>query len=154
MEKLLKKLQRDFPAITFEPDSSFRWSPMNTTVYYDVNTSDSRSASWSLLHELGHAHRHHKTYTFDFELLRLESEAWDAALDLASRYSVDIDHDHIQDCLDTYRDWLHQRSTCPLCGCVSLQVTPSAYECFNCKTNWKVSASRFCRPYRRLVLNG
>jgi hypothetical protein len=90
----------------------------------------------------------HQTYRSDFELLLLEVAAWDKAKQLAASQGITMDEEHIQDCLDTYRDWLHERSTCPRCGTVSLQASPSEYNCHNCSASWQVSKSRFCRPYR------
>jgi predicted RNA-binding Zn-ribbon protein involved in translation (DUF1610 family) len=59
-----------------------------------------------------------------------------------------LNPDHIQDCLDTYRDWLHRRSRCPTCGMHVLQDKSNSYKCFNCGTSWQVSGRRFARPYR------
>jgi hypothetical protein len=143
---ILPKLQRDFPDIAFTEGSDFYWSPQQQTVFYA-----SQGDAWSLLHELSHALLGHARYQSDFELLALEVAAWDKARVLAPDYGVTIDEDHIQDCLDTYRDWLHQRSTCPRCGTKSLQTDAQHYQCFNCQTIWKVTASRFCRPYRQLT---
>lgn len=104
---------------------------------------------WSLLHETGHALLDHTSYKADFELLRLEVEAWERAKLLAADLDVAIDEDHIQDCLDTYRDWLFKRSICPQCNTKCLQQGDFVhYRCFNCHTVWRVSSSRFCRAYR------
>jgi hypothetical protein len=52
--------------------------------------------------------------------------------------------------LDTYRDWLYKRSICPTCTAKCLQQGDFVhYRCFNCHTTWRVTASRFCRAYRR-----
>jgi ribosomal protein S27AE len=148
MAPLVKQIASDYPALSFLPGNAFSWSPQQQTVYYH---NGHEHFAWSLLHELGHALRQHQSYSSDIELVLLEAEAWEEASTIASRYDIVIDADHIQDCLDTYREWLHQRSTCPTCGSSSLQSTSESYQCFNCHTEWKVSASRFCRPYRRLT---
>lgn len=57
--------------------------------------------------------------------------------------------DHIQDCLDSYRDWLHKRSLCPDCRLSSIQINERTYACIFCHKQWHVTAERFCRPYRR-----
>ncbi len=150
MRTLIKKLPKDFPALTFEPGADFCWSPKTKTVVYATTVEDETVAAWSLLHEVAHALLDHNRYGSDFELLHLEAAAWHKAAELAKAYDYMIDGDHIQDCLDTYRDWLHQRSTCPVCGTTSLQETSRKYRCHNCSTSWTVTASRFCRPYRRL----
>lgn len=103
---------------------------------------------WALLHEVSHALLGHQTYHTDVELLQLEVAAWARAEQLAADFDIHIEADHIQDCLDTYRDWLHGRSICPTCTTRSLQQSDHHYRCHNCHTSWRVSASRFCRPYR------
>ncbi len=148
--ELLQQLKKDFPAISFKTGSKHFWSPHDKRITYILEDQESPEAIWALLHEVGHAVLEHDKYESDFELLRLEVAAWQNASELAGRYGLEIDEEHVQDCLDTYRDWLHRRSTCPGCGNHSLQKDPKTYECFNCHTVWKVSVSRFCRPYRRL----
>jgi len=151
MQRLLARLAADFPELTFRAGEAFCWSPGDKQIVYRIGISEENVGVWSLLHELGHATLDHSTYQSDFALLQLEVAAWEAARDLAATYGHQIDPDHIQDCLDTYRDWLHRRSTCPTCGNKSLQETARQYACFNCDTRWHVTASRFCRPYRRLA---
>lgn len=150
MDTLLNKLSKDFPKIHFESGNTFIWSPKRQAIMYKNLPTSNSAAVWSLLHELGHALLAHNSFDSDFELLLMESAAWDKAQELAKRYQMSIDPSHIQDCLDTYRDWLYQRSTCPGCTSCSLQTDSRTYECFNCGTTWQVSQSRMCRPYRRL----
>jgi hypothetical protein len=66
-------------------------------------------------------------------------------------YNLNQEDDHVQNCLDTYRDWLHRRSSCPQCGAHVLQRDVSTYQCFNCQTRWHVSSGRFVRPYRKML---
>ncbi len=150
MLTLLAKLEKDFPELTFEAGTEFCWSPKTQCITYYADPDDETVAAWSLLHEVAHADLGHNRYGSDFELLHMEAAAWHQAAKLAEKYGYEISSDHIQDCLDTYRDWLHQRSTCPRCGTTSLQATARKYQCHNCSTSWTVTASRFCRPYRRL----
>lgn len=148
MEKLIAKLQAEFPELQFTPGKQFSWSPETGEISYNAQTAD-RRAAWSLLHETGHALLRHRTYKADFELLRLEVAAWEKARELAQEIGLAINEDHIQDCLDTYRDWLYKRSICPTCTTKCLQQDDySFYRCFNCHAVWRVSASRFCRAYR------
>jgi len=147
---LLNKLKSSFPDIVFEPGKTFVWSPKSGHVIYkDDLSQDDEVASWSLLHEVGHALLGHNNYESDFQLLTLEVAAWDKAKELAKQFGYKIDSEHIEDCLDTYREWLYQRSTCPHCTSASLQQDNHTYSCFNCGTVWHVSSSRMCRPYRR-----
>lgn len=149
MKNLLKKLESDYPDIQFIEGESFYWSPKDSSVTYTAISPAPEVAAWSLLHEVSHGILKHSVYTSDFELVQLEVAAWQHAEELGKKYGIKIDPDHIQDCLDTYRDWLHRRSTCPTCGNVSTQADARTYKCFNCKSSWSVSNSRFCRPYRR-----
>lgn len=149
MKTLINTIQQAYPHITFAPADRFYWQPEMQTVHYAPDdTSD--QAHWSLFHELAHALLGHKTYRTDLELLLLEAEAWTYAKALLQAHhpSSPIAEDHIQDCLDTYRDWLHARSMCPSCDQVGLQQTKYAYHCINCRQAWRVSMQRFKRPYR------
>jgi hypothetical protein len=150
MQKLLKTLQKDYPKVTFAPGETFSWSSRKQTIHYPQFAGESVTAIWSLLHEMGHALLEHHTYQSDFELVKLEAAAWDKAAQLGQKYGHTIDVDHIQDCLDTYREWLYQRSTCPKCLINSLQRDLHTYCCYNCNTQWRVSRSKLCRPYRLL----
>jgi predicted RNA-binding Zn-ribbon protein involved in translation (DUF1610 family) len=149
MDKLITTLETRFPRLKFTPGKQFYWSPETGEIFYRPGTSG-REAEWSLLHETGHAALKHHSYQGDFELLQLELEAWAQARRIGQEIGIGISEDHIQDCLDTYRDWLYKRSICPTCGTKCLQQDDyTHYSCFNCHTVWRVSASRFCRAYRR-----
>lgn len=149
MDEIIAELRAKFPALRFTAGSQFSWSPETGEILYKANARG-RQDTWSLLHETGHALLKHVSYKADFELLRLEIAAWEHARGLARDLNITIDEDHIQDCLDTYRDWLHKRSICPNCTNKSLQQGDFVhYRCFNCHTIWRVTASRFCRAYRR-----
>ena len=149
MQKLLDSLKDAFPSLRFTAGNTFYWSPETNEVFYKTSTTDSNHI-WSLLHETGHGLLGHAHYKTDVELLKMEVAAWDKAKGLAQHFGVAIDEEHIQDCLDTYRDWLYRRSLCPGCGTQCLQADASShYRCFNCHTRWHVSPSRFCRAYRR-----
>ena len=149
MDKLIGELQTRFPDLRFTAGRQFYWSPETGEIFYKAEARG-RHATWSLLHETGHALLEHRGYKADFELLRLEINAWQRARQLAEALQIEIDEEHIQDCLDTYRDWLHKRSICPNCTTKSLQQGDFVhYRCFNCHTTWRVTASRFRRAYRR-----
>ncbi len=149
MEVLLRALRKDFPGILFKSSDDFYWSPKENSVYY--TDAKRKSDLWSLLHETSHGILNHKTFGTDFELLQLELAAWEKAKRLAVMYHVVIDTNHIEDCLDTYRDWLHKRSLCPSCKVKCMQVNTATYRCINCNTAWRVSANRHCRPYRAKI---
>jgi hypothetical protein len=145
---LVTKLTQDHPEITFTAGDEFRWSPSDATILYDIHNRDDAS----LLHELAHALLHHATYTKDIELIEMERDAWNYALtQLASRYTVTISDEQIQGSLDTYRDWLHARSTCPHCKATGVQVKQHQYKCLACHTNWRVNEARVCALRRYTI---
>lgn len=149
MEKLLEALRSGYPDLTFSPGKTFCWVPETQEVLYKEAPLENEQALWSLLHETGHALLNHKTYQADIELVSMEVAAWKKAKAVADKFNLTIDEDHIQDCLDSYRDWLYRRSICPTCTTKCLQQSDSRhYRCFNCHTTWKVTSSRFCRTYR------
>ena len=145
---LLDKCQKLLPKIRFIEASSFYWSPRNNSVYMNNEALADQAGQWALLHESGHALSNHQSYQTDAGLLILEVEAWRAAVILGKKLGVVISEDHVQECLNTYRDWLYARSTCPTCSLNSLQIDETTYLCINCSCKWSVSSSRFCRPYR------
>jgi len=143
----ISRLSRDYPDFKFQKGRSEHWSPRANSITYQPNQAFT-DLRYGVLHELAHALLGHKTYASDFELLKLEGLAWQKAADIGRKYKVNIDTEHVQNCLDTYRDWLHRRSTCPVCGNHGLQKDSRAYQCFNCRAVWRVSSGRFVRPYR------
>ena len=138
---LILKLQQDFPDITFVEDDMFSWSPTTNTVHYDLAEAN---AAQLLIHELSHGLLGHHTYKRDVELLAMETEAWTKAKELASTYNITLVDDTIEDHLDTYREWLHARSTCPACKATGYQVTATTYECPACTHGWRVNEARIC----------
>lgn len=148
MQILLKTLRKKFPELRFTAGLQFSWSPENSEIIYKLGASG-QQATWSLLHETGHALLEHQTYGADFELLQLEVAAWEKAKHIAEELGIKIDEDHVQDSLDTYRDWLYKRSICPECNTKCLQQDDTnTYRCHNCHATWQVTASRFGRSYR------
>ncbi len=144
-KSLLHQIKLDYSDVTFTSSKSFYWSADSRTVFFDEHSKD---AIWSLLHELGHMTHGHSTYNSDIRLLRMEVEAWDKAREIAQTYNVVIDEDHIQDCIDSYRSWLHERSICPRCSQVGAEKSGGDYNCINCGSSWHVTENRFCRVYR------
>lgn len=146
MEQLIRKLQCDHPNLVFTVGEAYCWSPKRNEIFYA--SSDSQADIAGLLHETGHARLGHNGFTSDLELLRKEVDAWQEALSLAKEYNLKIDQQHIQDCLDTYRDWVFHRSRCPQCLASGFQQQAKRYICLNCSTTWNVTSSRLRRPYR------
>jgi hypothetical protein len=152
MDTLVANLQRDYPQLSLRTESSFYWSATTEQIFYDVR-DQTIFGKWSLLHEVGHALLSHNHFQLDLQLLQYELAAWEYAKTLGQRYELAAQEDYIQDCLDSYRDWLHKRATCPTCGTTSIQsdVSPQKYYCFNCHRQWQVGSSRLCRIYRRRI---
>lgn len=146
---VLALLKANNSHLSFRKSNDFYWSPKDKAVYYSADSLDTDEGIWALLHEVSHGLVGHTTYSNDFELLLYEVEAWEKAKHVATEYGVAIGNEHIERCLDTYRDWLYSRSTCTNCQVNSFQVSPQIYLCINCGDKWQVSASRFCRPYRK-----
>lgn len=143
----LKQIVADFPLLTFQESDAFKWLPKERTIHYVANEL---YAAEHLLHELAHAELQHSDYTDDVTLLSMEREAWQYAVaHLASRYEVAIDDELIQDDLDSYRDWLHARSTCPNCTANGIQTDSAAYTCIVCHHSWKVNEAIHTRLQRR-----
>lgn len=148
--ELITRLQKSYPQFRFEAGKQANWSPRSHTISYSPDESFSKRAC-GLLHELSHALLEHADYKTDFELLKMEADAWHLAAQLGKDYAIDIDEDYIQNCLDTYRDWLYRRSSCPACGVHVMQNDHDHYQCYNCQTTWHVTTARFLRPYRKTV---
>jgi hypothetical protein len=147
--KLINILSARVPqAVQFKAHTTYYWSPAEKTVYYQ-EADDTEVGNWTLLHEACHAILWHENYQSDFELLQLEVGAWHEAEKLALELQIELDHEHVQDCLDSYRDWQYKRSLCPTCDLGGVQINQKTYQCFFCEQTWTVSGQRFCRPYRR-----
>ena len=138
---LLPKLQAQYPQLLFTPGDRFLWSPDKQTVFYDEADPGNTSL---LLHELAHGLLEHHDYSKDVELVAMETEAWDKARELAPNYAVKIPEDVIQDTLDSYREWLHARSTCPQCDATGYQSGKKEYTCVACSHVWRVNEARIC----------
>lgn len=140
MTNLLQQLQQDFKNIKFVQGKTDAWSPKTKEIYYSLPIS-----KYSLLHELGHALDKHVTYKLDIQLLKLEADAWQKARQIAQKYNLKIPQKYINDCMNTYKDWLLSRSKCPNCDLVGLQSSKDLqYGCCNCFLNWSVPFEAKC----------
>jgi len=148
MSLLIQKLKAAHPDITFTEADQFLWSPHNQTVYFNTEAPNAEAL---LLHELSHALLGHRTYERDVELVSMETAAWEKAAVYAKENAVhftginlNLSDDVIQDHLDTYREWLHARSTCPECSANGYQTDVLKYTCPACLHSWKVNEARLC----------
>lgn len=145
---IISRLKKDYPQFLFKESARFSWSPTDKTIYYlDKNSNNDY---YYLFHELSHALLAHANYNYDVELIAMECRAWDTAMDLADKYNLKIEETAIQSTLDTYRDWLHERSTCPECKATGVQTGKYTYKCLACNYRWRVNEARICalRRYR------
>ncbi len=147
---LLKQLEKDYPKLAFKASDVFCWSPSKKTVFYSQLTSSHQKAL--LLHELAHALLKHRDFDQDIDLLHQERVAWEHAKEtLATRYNVKITEEDIETALDSYRDWLHQRSKCPDCASNAPQTKTGTYRCIVCGCQWRANDARLCQLRRYKV---
>ncbi len=142
---LLHKLKTDYPDIHFMPSATFVWTPETKTVFYD---SQGPQVKALLLHEVAHGLLDHQDYRRDVELLAMEAAAWDRAKELAEHYHYPLKEDVAEEHLDTYRDWLHARSTCVTCSATGYQTGKDTYACPACTAQWRVNEARICELRR------
>jgi hypothetical protein len=141
IHSLLPKLTTDFSHLTFTAGDLFSWSPSKQTVFY--SESDPENVTL-LLHELSHGLLEHRRYSKDIELLAMEAAAWDKTLQLAKAYEIELTPDLAEQNLDTYREWMHARSTCPTCEATGYQTKKDTYSCVACGGTWRVNEARLC----------
>ena len=127
-ENLLKTLQNSFPNLVFKPSHKFLFHPPKTILF---NQTDANFPSL-ILHEIGHAELGHYDFKTDIARLRMEVAAWEKARELAPKFNITIDENLIESELDTYRDWLHQKSKCKKCGLTRYQTNDGRYHCPFC----------------------
>ena len=123
----LARVKADFPEFRFTSGKRFTFRPPRTIVIEEDGNS------LFLLHELGHALLRHRDFKTEVERLKMEVMAWEKAKELAPKYEVEIDEDLIEGELDTYRDFLHQKSRCPECGLTRFQTPDGVFHCPRCE---------------------
>lgn len=128
--KLVLRLAVDYPELRFRVGKKFMFRPPRT-----VMMEAGRASGWELqlLHEVGHALSGHRDFRTDPERLKMEREAWERARGLAATYNIWYDEEFVEGALDTYRDWLHQRSACPECGLTRYQTQDGRWHCPGCE---------------------
>lgn len=136
LNTLLKQLKADHPKLLFKKSERFTFQPPNTILY----CTKTERPDLQLLHELGHYLNHDTDYASDIALLRIESNAWATAKKLAIKYHIGWDEDFIQVKLDSYRDWLHSASLCPICQINGYQSGQN-YHCPLCGKLWPRNAT-------------
>lgn len=134
-------LKNTYPDFKFAYGKRFKFCYPNRISLENPNFSTVPYQIFALqtLHELGHAICKHKDYTIDVSRLKIECEAWETAETVYKKLPKDLkdgfswDTDYIEDSLDTYRDWLHQKSKCKNCGLTRYQTKDGTYHCPRCE---------------------
>ena len=140
IKHLVSVLANDYPQFQFKEAQDFSYQSSSRTISYNPLTN---SAETLLLHELAHALLNHIDYHFDIELLKMETDAWHYAKTvLAPKYKLKLDLGLVDETLETYRNWIFERSSCPKCGSVGHQKKDNTYTCLECGTVWKVNAAK------------
>lgn len=129
-QKLVDKLRADYPDLVFKTGKKFAFRYPKTITIGPSEPFD----ELLLLHEVSHAILDHQDYAQDLERVKMENAAWEKAKKLALKYDIEVNEDLIQDELDTYRDWLHQKSRCPACGLTRFQTPDRRYHCPRCES--------------------
>ncbi len=140
-------LQPELKHLTLKQGEVFGWDHTACAITYAPHAPDTEAY---FLHECGHALLGHCGHPHDVELISMERAAWDKAHELGAQYGVTIDAALIESSLDTYRDWLHARSLCPLCSATGVQTATHGYRCLACAHEWRSNDARTCslRRYR------
>ncbi len=150
MIDVLSRVAKKYPEITLTPGTDFSWSYETSVITYPTEVEQNNVFVASLCHELGHAFCTHKHFKNDIELIKLEREAWNEGSKIAKDvFGIDIPDQHIERCLNTYRDWLYERAVCPTCKQCGMQSGALEYRCVFCHTIWTVNASRLCRVIKK-----
>lgn len=131
----IEELKKEFGQFSFISGQRFKWK-YPKSIYFEEN-EDIPFQYFALLtlHELGHGLSGHKDYKTDVERLKIESEAWQRAkreISAHKNWGVEYDEDFAENELDSYRDWLHQKSKCKKCGLTRYQTADGKYHCPNC----------------------
>lgn len=126
----LARVRADFPDIRFVTGERFIFRPPRTVVV--PKNADSEADALRLLHEVGHALSRRWSFDTEVERLKIEVIAWAKARELAPLYGVTADDELIESELDSYRDFLHQKSRCPSCGLTRFQTPDGVFHCPKC----------------------
>ena len=133
------------------PGNVFSFNANTKTITYVPEELENSDGSLALLHEIAHMKLGHFSYSYDVELLALEHEAWEETRRLAKEYGLEVDEEHIKECLESYDKWLDKRATCPKCCEYSLQKDKRTFGCFAFDCHWKVN-ERKDREVRKKIL--
>lgn len=129
----LESLKKTYPDFTFRPGRKFLFRPKTSIYYLEANNN----FRLLLLHELAHALLGHFSYKKSLERLKIERDAWEKTRELCKTHSVPFDEDLAEAELNTYRDWVHQKTLCKVCGSTCLEVSSESLFCPFCQKEYK-----------------
>lgn len=131
---VLAKVRGDYLDLKFVSGRKFAFRPPRTIVipFASLETIEDARDVQLLFHEIGHAIMGHRDFKTEVGRLKMEVEAWEKARELAERYGVEFDEELALTELDSYREWLHQKSRCPRCGLTRFQTPDSLWHCPRC----------------------
>lgn len=141
LQSLLAYLKQTYPNLNFAYGKRFKYRYPNLITVENPKNSTTPPDFFALqtLHELGHALCNHKNYNQDISRLKIEREAWETAKTVYLKLPKPLqktfiwDEDFIEASIDTYRDWLHQKSRCKKCGITRYQTMDGIYHCPHCE---------------------
>ena len=140
-----------YPKQRFLPAGYFAYDAGEDVINYDPTLLNQASGKLALLHEISHALLGHFHYRFDFELFAMEMDAWNMTRKLALKHSIALEEQYIAQCMESYDNWLTKRSTCPKCHKFNMQSVPSRFQCYHCRTKWKVSKDILSTIRREII---
>lgn len=129
----LNKIITAFPEFIYKPGKKFIFRPKKT-IYYEEKSSN---FPLLLLHETAHALLKHYSFATSLERLTLERDAWKKTHALCKKFAQPFDADFAEKNLDTYRDWLHQKTLCKVCGLTCLELNSESLFCPFCQKVYK-----------------
>ncbi len=129
----LETLKTSYPEFTFKPGRKFLFRPRKSIFYIESD----ENFRLLLLHELAHALLGHFSFDKSLERLQIERDAWEKTRELCETHSIPFSEEFANSELDTYRDWVHQKTLCPSCGLTCLEVNSESLYC------------PFCQKYQR-----
>ncbi|MBQ6130088.1 hypothetical protein IJI72_00065 [Candidatus Saccharibacteria bacterium] len=128
----LNKIITAFPDLVFKPNKKFTFRPKKT-IYYEIKNDH---FPLLLLHETAHALLNHYSFDTSLERLTIERDAWEKTRSLCKKFAQPFDEDFAEANLNTYRDWLHQKTLCKVCGLTCLEVSSTTLFCPFCQKTY------------------
>ena len=129
----LETLKTYFPNFSFKPGRKFLFRPKKSIFYLE----DNENFRLLLLHELSHALLGHFSYETSLERIKIERDAWGKTRSLCKTYGVPFSEEFAETELNSYRDWLHQKTLCKTCGLTCLEINSESLYCPFCQKTYK-----------------